>query len=150
MKTWQLISIVFSALTAGMFNGPWIALSRSLKTFAPEVFLEIVDRMNRNMAPVMTVLMPGTMLSIIPLLLFSYHQQPMVFYLSAAALLLFLVALLVTVLIEVPIVQQIVTWTPSTLPENWQQLRDRWMRFHVIRVVAGIASLIFLLVAALF
>ena len=121
-----------------------------MKTFAPEVFLEIVDRMNRNMAPVMTVLMPGTMLSIIPLLLLSYHQQLMVFYLSTSALLLFLVALMVTVVVEVPIVQQIVKWTPSTLPENWRQLRDRWMRFHVIRVVAGLASLIFLLVAALF
>ncbi len=91
-----------------------------MKTFAPEVFLEIVDRMNRNMAPVMTVLMPGTMLSIIPILLLSYHERPMVFYLSAAALVLFLVALLVTVVVEVPIVQQIVTWTPSTLPANWQ------------------------------
>jgi uncharacterized membrane protein len=121
-----------------------------MKTFAPEVFLAIVDRMNQNMAPVMTVLMPGTMLSIIPVLLLSYHARPMVFYLSAAALLLFLVALLVTVVVEVPIVQQIVTWTPSTLPENWRQLRDRWMRFHVIRVVAGVASLIFLVVAAIF
>jgi hypothetical protein len=71
MKTWELVSIVFSALTAGMFHGPWIALSRSMKTFSPEVFLEIVDRMNRNMAPVMTVLLPGTMLSIIPVMLFS-------------------------------------------------------------------------------
>ncbi|MEY2616824.1 MAG: hypothetical protein QOH78_2597 [Verrucomicrobiota bacterium] len=150
MKTWQLISIVLSALTVGMFHGPWIALSRSMKTFSPEFFLEIVDRMNRNMAPVMTVLMPGTMLAIIPVLLFSYRQQPMVFYLSAVALLLFLIALLVTVVIEVPIVQQIVTWTPSTLPANWQQLRDRWMRFHVVRVIAGMASLIFLLVAAIF
>ena len=121
-----------------------------MKTFSPEFFLEIVDRMNRNMAPVMTVLMPCTMLSIIPVMLFSYRQQPMVFYLSAVALLLFLIALLVTVVIEVPIVQQIVTWTPSTLPENWQQLRDRWMRFHVLRVFAGLASLIFLLVAAIF
>ena len=150
MKTWQLISIVLSALTVGMFHGPWIALSRSMKTFSPEFFLEIVDRMNRNMAPVMTVLMPGTMLSIVPVLLSSYRQLPMVFYLSAVALLLFLIALLVTVVIEVPIVQQIVTWTPSTLPGNWQQLRDRWMRFHVVRVIAGIASLIFLLVAAIF
>ncbi|MEA2263750.1 MAG: hypothetical protein QOJ51_6575 [Acidobacteriaceae bacterium] len=150
MKTWQLISIVLSALTVGMFHGPWIALSRSMKTFSPEFFLEIVDRMNRNMAPVMTVLMPGTMLAIIPVLLFSYRQQAMVFYLSAVALLLFLIALLVTVVIEVPIVQQIVTWTPSTLPANWQQLRDRWMRFHVVRVIAGMASLIFLLVAAIF
>ena len=121
-----------------------------MKTFAPEVFLAIVDRMNSNMAPVMTVLMPGTMLSIIPVLLLSYHARPMVFYFSAAALLLFLVALLVTVVVEVPIVQQIVTWTPSTLPENWSQLRDRWMRFHVIRVIAGVASLIFLVVAAIF
>lgn len=150
MKTWELISIVLSVLTVGMFHGPWIALSRSMKTFSPEFFLEIVDRMNRNMAPVMTVLMPGTMLAIIPVILFSYRQQPTVFYLSAAALLLFLIALLVTVLVEVPIVQQIVTWTPSTLPANWQQLRDRWMRFHVVRVIAGIASLVSLLAAAIF
>ena len=150
MKTWELISILLSALTVGMFHGPWIALSRSMKTFSPEFFLEIVDRMNRNMAPVMTVLMPGTMLSIIPVMLFSYRQQPTVFYLSAGALLLFLIALLVTVVVEVPIVQQIVTWTPSTLPANWQQIRDRWMRFHIVRVVAGMASLIFLLIAAIF
>src|SRR5580704_17595766 len=91
MKTWELISIVLSALVAGMFHGPWVALSRSMKTFTPEVFLAIVDRMNRNMAPVMTVLMPGTMLSIIPVILFSYRQRPMVFYLSTVALLLFLI-----------------------------------------------------------
>jgi uncharacterized membrane protein len=150
MKTWELISIIFSALTVGMFHGPWIALSRSMKTFTPEFFLEIVDRMNSNMAPIMTVLMPGTMLSIIPVMLFSYRRQPMVFYFSALALLLFLIALLVTVLVEVPIVQQIVTWTPSTLPANWQQLRDRWMRFHVVRVVAGMASLVSLLAGAIF
>lgn len=150
MKTWELISIVLSALTAGMFHGPWVALSRSIKTFAPEVFLAIVDRMNRNMAPVMTVLMPATVLSIILVLLLSYHERPMDFYLSAAALALFIIALLVTVAIEVPIVQQILTWTVSTLPENWQQLRNRWMRFHVIRVVCGLTSLVLLLIAAIF
>jgi uncharacterized membrane protein len=150
MKTWELISIVLSALTAGMFHGPWIALSRSMRTFTPEVFLAIVDRMNRNMAPVMTVLMPATLLSIVPVLLLSYHEQPKTFYLSATAFVLFVVALLVTVWVEVPIVQQIVTWTTSALPDNWQQLRDRWMKFHVLRVVAGLASLVLLVVAAIF
>jgi uncharacterized membrane protein len=150
MKIWELISIVLSALTAGMFHGPWIALSRSMRTFTPEVFLAIVDRMNRNMAPVMTVLMPATLLSIIPVLLLSYHEQPKTFYLSVAAFVLFIVALLITVWVEVPIVQQIVTWTTSALPDNWQQLRDRWMKFHVLRVVAGLASLVLLVVAAIF
>jgi uncharacterized membrane protein len=150
MKTWELISIVLSALTAGMFYGPWIALSRSMKTFAPEVFLAIVDRMNRNMAPVMTVLLPAALLSIIPVLLMSYREYSRVFYLNAAAFALFIAALIVTVFVEVPIVEQIVTWKVSTLPGNWRELRDRWMRFHVIRVVAGLGSLVLLVVAVIF
>jgi uncharacterized membrane protein len=150
MKTWELISIVLSALTAGMFHGPWVALSRSMRSFTPNVFLAIVDRMNRNMAPVMTVLMPATMLSLVPVLLLSYHQRPRVFYLNATAFVLFVVALMVTVFVEVPIVEEIVTWTVSTLPENWQQLRDRWTRLHVIRVVAGLVSFVVLVIAAIF
>jgi uncharacterized membrane protein len=150
MKTWQLISIILSAFVAGMFHGPWVALSRSMKTFTPDVFLAIVDRMNRNMAPVMTVLMPATLLSIIPVLLLSYNQRPSVFYLNATSLALFIIALVVTVFIEVPIVQEIVTWKVTTLPGNWQQLRDRWTKFHVIRVITGLASLILLVIAAIF
>jgi uncharacterized membrane protein len=150
MKTWELVSIVLSALVAGMFHGPWIALSRSMHTFAPEVFLAIVDRMNRNMASVMTVLMPAALLSILPVLFLSYHEQPLTFYLSATALALFVVALLVTVLVEVPIVEEIVTWTVSTLPANWEELRDRWARFHIIRVIAGLASLVLLVAGAIF
>ncbi|MBB5062279.1 DUF1772 domain-containing protein [Granulicella mallensis] len=150
MKTWELISIVLLALMAGMFHGPWAALSRSMNTFTPEVFLAIVDRMNRNMAPVMTVLMPASLLSIVPVLLLSYHERPLTFALSATALVLFIVALLVTVLVEVPIVEEIATWTVSTLPADWQELRDRWLRFHLIRVIAGLASLVLLVVGAIF
>lgn len=150
MKGWQLTSILVSALVAGMFYGPWVALSRSIKTFTPEVFLAIVDRMNRNMAPIMTVLMPASLLSIIPVLLFSLHSQPTTFYLNLIAFALFVAALLVTVLIEVPIVQQIATWTVPTLPANWQQLRDRWIKFHVLRVITGLAGLVLLVIAAIF
>jgi uncharacterized membrane protein len=150
MKTWELISIVLSALVAGMFHGPWVALSRSMRTFTPEVFLAIVDRMNRNMAPLMTVLMPAALLSIIPVLFLSYSEQPLTFYLSATAFLLFIVALLVTVLVEVPIVEEVVTWKVSTLPPNWQEIRDRWTRFHLIRVIAGVASLVLLVAGAIF
>ena len=150
MKTWQLTSIVLSALVAGTFHGPWIALTRSMRTFTPEVFLAIVDRMNRNMAPVITVLMPAALLSMIPVLLHSYPEQPKTFYLNAIALALFIIALAVTVFFEVPIVKEIVTWTVSTLPGNWQQLRDRWMKFHIIRVVTGLSSLVLLVIGAIF
>jgi uncharacterized membrane protein len=61
-----------------------------------------------------------------------------------------MVALLVTVLIEVPIVKQIETWTASTLPGNWEQLRDRWGAFHVVRVIAALAGLVLLVVGAIY
>jgi uncharacterized membrane protein len=150
MKTWELFSIICSALVAGMFYGPWTALSRSMRTLTPEVFLAVVDRMNRNMAPVMTVLMPAALLAMVPVLLSAYGTYPRVFALYATAFVCFLVAMAITVFVEVPIVKEIVTWTIPTLPTNWQQLRDRWMRFHVIRVVAGLASLILMAIAVIF
>lgn len=67
-----------------------------MSILTPEVFLAIVDRMNRNIAPVMTVLMPAALLSIIPVLFLSYQKQLLTFYLTAMAFGSFIVALLVT------------------------------------------------------
>lgn len=119
-----------------------------MRTFTPEVFLAIMDRMKRNVAPVMTVLMPAALLSIIPVLPFSYHNRLRISYLSAMAFVLFIIA--VTLFVEVPIVKEIVTWTVSTLPVNWQQLRDHWTKVHIIRVTAGLASPILLVTGAIF
>jgi uncharacterized membrane protein len=150
LKIWEFTSIVLSALVGGMYWGPWLALSRSMRTFKPEVFLDIVDRMNHNMESVMTILAPVSLLSIAPVLFFSYHKQPWTFYLTLTGFALFIVALVVTMIVEVPIVKQIVTWTAGTLPSNWQQLRDRWGAFHIIRVVAGIGGLALIVAGAIF
>jgi hypothetical protein len=150
LKIWELISIALAAFIGGMYWGPWLALSRSMRTFKPEVFLDIVDRMNQNMASLMTILTPVSLLSIAPVLFFSYPAQPRAFFLSLAGFGLFVVALLVTVIVEVPIVKQIATWTVGTLPGDWQQLRDRWGAFHVIRVGAGMGGLVLLVAGAIF
>ena len=150
LKICQLLAILLSAIVAGMFFGPWLALSRSIAVFQPEVFITIVRRMNRNMAAVMTALMPTCLLSIAVLLVLTYHARRGTFYLNLAAFALFLVALLVTVLVEVPIVTQVETWTAATLPENWQQLRDRWGKFHVVRIVAAVVGLGLIVIGAVF
>ena len=140
LKIAEIVSIVITALAAGMFFGPWLALTISIRTFAPDVFLAIVGRLNTNMARIMTALLPLALLSMIPVLFFSYGVQPN----------MFVAALLVTMLVEVPIVQQIVTWTVPTLPDNWQELRDRWGAFHILRVVASFAGFVFLVVGAVY
>lgn len=84
LKVCEHISIVLSALVGGMYWGPWLALTRSMRTFKPEVFLDIVGRMNRNMESVMTILTPVALISIVPVLFFSYQEQPRTFYLTLA------------------------------------------------------------------
>jgi Domain of unknown function (DUF1772) len=150
LKICELISILLSALVAGMFCGPWVALSRSMNTFAPDVFLAIGHRLVRNMGPVMSILMPVALLSILPVLWFSYSRRPLTFYGFTAGFALFALALAVTLQVEVPIAQRVSTWTVATLPANWQQLRDRWGTFHVIRVVASLAGLGLLVSGAIF
>ena len=80
----------------------------------------------------------------------SYSERRRTFYLTLTGFALFMVALLVTVLVEVPIVKQIETWTVATLPGNWQQLRDRWGAFHVVRMVASGTGLVLLVIVAIF
>jgi uncharacterized membrane protein len=62
----------------------------------------------------------------------------------------FIVALLVTLIVEVPIDNQIKIWTFVTLPTKWQQVCDRWERFHVIRMVASITGLALLVIGPIF
>lgn len=149
LKAFEVISIVLAALVGGMFWGPWLALSRTMSTFEPETFLAVTHRMTRNMAPLMTALMPAALLSIAPVLLISFGRRPATFWLALAGMALYALALLVTVVIEVPIVTRIATWTAATLPVNWRQLRDRWGAFHVVRVASALAGLTFLVVGAL-
>jgi hypothetical protein len=150
LKVWEWISILLAAMVSGMFCGPWVALSRSMNTFAPDVFLAIGHRLVKNVAPVMTILMPAALLSILPVLIISYSDRPTTFYAFSAGFVLFMMALLVTLLVEVPISVQVKTWTITTLPENWQPLRDRWGAFHIVRVVASLAGLGLLVAGAIF
>jgi hypothetical protein len=150
LKVLQLISIVLAALVTGVFWGPWVAFSRSMKTFGPDVFLAIVQRMKRNLEPVMTVLMPVALLSIVPVLVLTYGNRPETFYAALTGFGLFVVALAVTMLVEVPIVQEIASWTAETMPEHWHQRRDRWVSFHSIRILSGAGGLVALLVGTIF
>ena len=72
------------------------------------------------------------------------------FYSSLAGLALLVVALVITLAVEVPIDNQIRAWTPALLPDNWREMRDRWEAFHVARTFAAVAGLAFIVGGAVF
>jgi uncharacterized membrane protein len=117
------------------------------RNVSPEVVLPLVVRLSANLAPVMTVLLPVTIASIVPVLLIAFGH-PVTFWLTLAALLLLIETLAVTVAIEVPIVKTIESWTLETMPGDWTRLRDRWVSFHLLRVIPGIAAVALLAAGA--
>ena len=150
MKAAELLSILLNALVMGVFWGPWVGLTRSLATFEPSAFLAIGKRLNLNLAPLMTVLMPVALLSTVPTLVLSYGNQPITFATTLGGAVLFAIALVVTVAVEVPIAVQVKDWSTDTLPDNWRRLRDRWASVHIVRVLAGIAGLGLLVAGAIY
>jgi uncharacterized membrane protein len=148
LRLLDILSIMLAALVMGVFWGPWLALTRSIDTFPPEVFLVIVHRLDKNLGGVMSVLFPVTLVSMVPVIVLSFGR-PESFALEVAGFVFLVLALVVTAAIEVPIVKQIRGWTDSTMPPNWAQLRDRWVSFHLLRVLPGILGLSLLVAGAL-
>lgn len=66
---------------------------------------------------------------------------------ALAAAGLFAAMIVYTVLLPVPINNQVACWKPEALPANWRELRRRWDRLHAFRV-AVLAVAFLLLVAA--
>jgi uncharacterized membrane protein len=144
----DLVSILLVALVFGVYWGPWIALTRTLGEFGPGPFLAIVHRLDRNLGTLMTVLLPLALASIIAVAVLAF-AVPLAFWLTVAAFVCLVFTLVVTVAIEVPIVTRIRSWTIDTMPVDWAAQRDRWISFHLARVIPGAAALVLLAAGAI-
>jgi len=150
LQIWQFVNILLSGLVTGVFWGTWLGLSRSMATFSADTFLTIADAMIGNLGTIMAILMPTAMLSTLPVLYLLYRRRSPAFYTTLGGFAFLVVALLITLMVEVPLDMTFQTWTTTTLPANWEQLRDRWEWYHVVRSWVSVAGLALLLAAALF
>lgn len=137
----QFINVLLFALVMGVFWGTWFSLSRSIASIRPETFLEVGHTMIANLGGPMSVLMPAALVSSVLLLIVLFGQRAAAFNLALAAFVLMVVALAVTLTVNVPIDYEINQWTANTLPPDWTITRDRWELYHTIRTFVSIAAL---------
>ena len=124
----------------GVFWGTWFALSRSIAVLREQTFLDIGHTTIRNLGGPMSILMPLSLVSAIVVLVLL-PKRSIAFALALAGFLLMIIALIVTLGIEVPIDRQIEQWTIATLPSDWRELRDRWEFYHALRTFVSIGAL---------
>ena len=139
----QTATVVLFALVMGVFWGTWFSLSRTMSRLSAETFLAVGHEMIRNLGVPMAILLPVALLSaLVTLALLWRAGRGSAFWWLLAGFLLMVAALVITLAVEVPIDNQIETWTAATLPADWRSIRARWELFHTIRTFLSIAAVV--------
>jgi len=136
----QFLALFLHLLVTGVFWGPLFSLHRSLDVFDKREFIKIVKTLAANLALPMRILMPVCLVLMLMVTKLYPDKTSGGFYATLAAFCLMGLALLITLAVEVPIVNRIIQWTESTVPTDWEAVRHRWVRFHVLRTAAALLS----------
>lgn len=136
----QFITCVLLLLVVGVFWGPWLALHRTLNVFTKEEFIKITKTMAVNLGRPMQLLMPLVLLFLTASVMLSPNKNAISFYLFLASFSCFVITLVVTLTTELPIVNKVKQWTNGSAPQNWEEIRNKWVRFHLLRVFPAITG----------
>jgi uncharacterized membrane protein len=138
----QATTVVLFALVMGVFWGTWFSLSRTMDQLSGETFIAVGHQMIQNLGVPMAVLLPLALLSALVTLVLLWPARTAAFWWLAAGFALMVAALVITLAVEVPIDNQIETWTAATLPGDWRSIQSRWELWHTIRTFASIAAVV--------
>ena len=129
----SLLAVLLVGLIGGLLVGTAIDHNR----------LKVLDAVawtsaRHSIDAVFSKILPWWWNSTLLLLFFAaYLHQGSARWLFLSAGVLLIAGIVVTLVVEVPINKQIASWTPSTIPANWKELRARWLTFHNVRSAAG-------------
>ncbi|SDD72065.1 protein of unknown function [Mucilaginibacter pineti] len=146
----EFVAIFLLMLVTGVFWGPWFALSRSLSAFSAGEFIKIAKIMSANLGAPMRFLLPLCIIAMLLTVWFYPQKSAIGFYAGIMAVALIIISLIITIAIEVPIVKGVEEWTVETIPTNWTAIRDRWIKFHVVRTLTSLCSFACFVVAILY
>ena len=138
--TVQFLTSFLILLVSGVFWGPWLSLHRSIKVFSATEFVRLVKVLAKNLGAPMRFLMPVCVFFIAVSVWIYPQKDSYGFYFSIASLVFMLLSLLITVVVEVPIVNEIIRYEPERVPAGWESLRNRWLKFHVVRMITALLA----------
>ncbi|MDP3895117.1 MAG: DUF1772 domain-containing protein [Mesorhizobium sp.] len=142
----QFVDIIIIALLAGTVFGVWRGYDPA--GYSPAAFLEIHQGAVRGLNTLLPA-MGAAALLLTGWLAWGAKGTLLPFRLYLVAMVAMVAAGLVTRFGNQPINATVMTWTADAIPSGWEELRDTWWRWHMIRVGATIAALALLVAAVM-
>lgn len=142
----QIIALMLLGLVAGSMFGIWRGYD--ITGYAPATFVEVYQGAVRGLNTLLPAMAAGALVLVIVLAIMA-RNRPAALGLYVAAAIAIIAGGAITRLLNQPINDQIMAWTPTTIPTDWSTMRDSWWTWHLVRLTATLAGLA-LLIAAVF
>src|SRR5258708_4571768 len=143
-KTINFANLLLAALVVGTMFGIWLGFNPA--DLSAGAYVEQQQQAIRALKVAMPVLGAITTMLTLASAFFSRGNRQRMFMLLAAFVCLVIVGL-VTRFLNQPINAVVITWTASSPPSNWIEIRDEWWKWHVARTAIGVVGLCLLIAA---
>jgi uncharacterized membrane protein len=137
-----VLVIVLSGLVAGSLVFTHVALNPASRKLWAAAYVAYHQAINRTADPFMPRLVKATALTGLALVFATRAQADdgWSFALLIAGVAGTAAVAALTIAYNVPINRQVATWSIEAPPQDWEAIRDRWNRVHVVRTVVSVAT----------
>lgn len=142
----QLLAALVFAMVAGSVFGIWQGYDPT--TYTAATFLEMHQGAVRGLNTLLPAMAFISILLTVSLAWFARGKGGTL-WLYLAAILLMVAGGVVTRFFNQPINASVMAWKFDTMPDSWEELRDAWWRWHLVRTGLSIGALALLLIAIL-
>lgn len=139
-------NLLLAALVVGAMFGVWLFFNPG--GVAANVYVTMHQQGIRTMNKAMPALGAVTILVTVAAAVLAWRDSARA-GLLVGAIVCFVAVGLITRFLNQRINSIVSTWRVESPPSNWTDLRDRWWRGHLIRLVAGVGGLSLLIAASL-
>ena len=143
---------VAAIVVAGTMTGNEIAVAAFVHPRINRLEDGVHVRVAKTLASVLGAAMPfwyaSTFLLSLAVTFLAHKSWSTAWWLALGSTTLFGGMIVYSLLLPVPINNQIARWQPDSPPPNWRELRGRWDTLHIIRVGFLIVALILLVASA--
>lgn len=145
---------VAAVVVAGLLTGSEFAVAvffhPRISRLEDVVHIRAAQPLAKVLGTVMSFWYPITFLLVLAVTFVAHTAWSTPWWLALASTVLLALISVYSLLLPVPINNQVARWQPDSVPPNWRELRRRWDLLHAIRVVFLIITLILLVASCVY
>ena len=144
----QIVAILCSGLMAGLLFGDWLGTSFARARMSDASFIQLQQIVHVNYLRTLPALSSAAVIAPVVWLFFWRSRRGSTeFGMLLAAAIALVIGQAITFLINVPINDQLESWSVTNPPSNARQIWSRWETAHVVRTVFWVGGFLLEVIA---